>query len=279
MPPGALPGTPPPEPELRALLKIEPRATVAATNTPEPTPTIAVSKTTTARSSGDAAGIFGSIFSSALSSGSGGGVPGRAPGGIQEGDPALKQYLPSDSEFPSGYTPVGEMTFRTPDGISATGGMNAAMKMAISGNPRATTPAGVSILMTMVLKPDDLQALGDAFGSIKDLNKQDLQDAFDSFSGLGLNLKDIQVLDASAVVDGGAGLQMTIDMSGITGLFGGGGGVDTSQFSTMTMRMYFFARGGYAGAVMRMAFADTLPNDVDELALARVIDAKLKTAP
>lgn len=41
------------------------------------------------------------------------------------------------------------------------------------------------------------------------------------------------------------------------------------------MRMYFFGRGDYAGAVMHIAFSDGSSGDADELGLARIIDAKL----
>lgn len=45
------------------------------------------------------------------------------------------------------------------------------------------------------------------------------------------------------------------------------------------MRIYLFARGDYAGGILRMAFSDSLANNVDEVALAKIIDAKLKAAP
>ena len=47
----------------------------------------------------------------------------------------------------------------------------------------------------------------------------------------------------------------------------------------MTIRMYMFAQGDYIGAIMRLAFSDTLSSDVDELALAQILDGNLKTAP
>jgi hypothetical protein len=47
----------------------------------------------------------------------------------------------------------------------------------------------------------------------------------------------------------------------------------------MTMRMHIFAHGDYVGATMRLGYSDTLPAADDDLALARVIDAKLASAP
>ena len=45
------------------------------------------------------------------------------------------------------------------------------------------------------------------------------------------------------------------------------------------MRLYLFARGDYVGGLLRMAFTDSLSDDFDEVALAKLIDDKLKTAP
>ena len=45
------------------------------------------------------------------------------------------------------------------------------------------------------------------------------------------------------------------------------------------MREQGVERGNYAGGVLRMAFSDSLADDVDEIGLARIIDAKLKGAP
>jgi hypothetical protein len=69
-----------------------------------------------------------------------------------------------------------------------------------------------------------------------------------------------------------------MDMSGLIGGFGGASG-EAPPFDSMTMRMYIFAHGDYVGATMRLGYSDTLPAADDDLALARVIDAKLASAP
>ena len=202
--------------------------------------------------------------------------------GLGEGDPTLKNYLPAASDLPPGYAPFGEFTFRTPDGVLKTGGIDIAASMAFSGDITSRDPSGVGILMTMAMKPDDLQSLGDAFNQFKNLTQRDLEDALKQGTGdtQGFALKDVRVLDASGLGDGAAGFQMTIDLSALSNAFGGQTGVaGAPKLSSMTMRMYMFARGDYAGAVIRMGFADDLANNVDELALARVIDRKLKAAP
>ena len=71
---------------------------------------------------------------------------------------------------------------------------------------------------------------------------------------------------------------MTMDVSGlIDSLAGTSAGVP--PFDSMTVRMNLFAHGDYVGATMRLGYSDTLPPADDELALARVIDGKLASAP
>jgi len=138
------------------------------------------------------------------------------------------------------------------------------------------------MLMSMVLKPDDLTQLGEQFSQAKNLSEQDLRDALDQGTGGlgGMNITDVRVLDASDLGDGGFGMAMTIDMSELLGAFAGALGdtedaPDIASMSTMTMRMYIFAKGDYAAGIMRIGFASNLPDDVDEMALARVIEGRL----
>ena len=245
----------------------------APTSVASSTPAARVTKTPASNDKKAASGVFSSLFGSALSGGGG-------TSGLGEGDPALKNYLPGASDLPAGYTSSGEFTFRTPDGISSSGGIDIAASMAFSGDITSRDPSKLGILMTMAMKPDDLQALGDAFSQFKNLSQQDLADALGQGAGQGLNIKDMRVLDADGLGDGAAGFQITMDLGALSGAFGGAtGGAGAAVPSSMTMRMYMFARGNYAGAVIRMSFADGLSNDVDELALAHIIDNKLKSAP
>lgn len=252
----------------------------APTEAPEPT-AAAASSSPAASSSGEEAvgGIFNTIFSSgALTRGAGGGDAGEMPAR----DASLKDYLLTENDVPSGYTPTGDFSYRLPDGISKNGGMDMAASMFMSGDLAASDPTGSTILMSMVLKPDDLTQLGEQFSAAKSLSEQDLRDAIgqggDAFGGL--KITDVQVLDASGLGEGGFGMAMTIDMSEIFGAFAGAAGVtegapDIAKLGTMTMRMYFFAKGDYAAGIVRMGFAASLPSDVDEKELAKVLEGRL----
>lgn len=271
-----------------------PKSAPAPANTPAPTevaPTAAPTKLATAPTAAAPAPVataartpsttsgeksFSALFSSAFGGAfrSGGGNAGA--GGLGQGDTSLLQYLPDTSDLPPGYTPGGQFTFRSPDGISAAGGMDIAAELAMRGD--VTSPvSSMDILMAMVIKADDLQALGEV---MKDLSQQDIEDALSAGGGAaGYKIKRVKVLDAAGLGDGGAGFEMTVDISQLGALIGGLAGSDAPRLDSMTMRMYFFGRGNYAGAVLRVAFSDTLPDDVDEVALANIIDGKLKSAP
>ena len=233
--------------------------------------------------SGAISDLFGSVFSNGFSG-------GGAAAGLGGGDESLLELLPETSDFPSGYTSLGEMTFSAPAGSSELGAVDMAMAMAMKGDfadlAGATDPSevdfsSIEMMVAMVMRPEDLQALGDAFGEIENLDEDEIQDEINrSLGGMeGFEVERFEVLDASGLGDGGFGMEMTIDMSGFAGLFGALGGEDAPTFEAMTMRMYIFGRGDYVGAVMRIGFSDSLGGDGDDLDLAEIIDANLTDAP
>jgi hypothetical protein len=230
-------------------------------------------------------GLFNLLFNKALNGGEGGDTSG-----LGEGDPNLTKYLPSNADLPPGYTSRGQQTYRAPDGISETGGMDIAVEVATTGDVSTDQPdfSNAGVLMALVIKPDDLQSLGDAFDAIKGLDEQDLEDALLQGTGTdGLfTLKDVRVFDTDGLGDGNVGFQMTIDLGAFGAIFSGLAGDATPEPGApdlsnlqMTMRIYLFARGDYAGGIVRMAFTDKLSDDVDEVELAKIIDGKLKGAP
>ncbi|TAK55533.1 MAG: hypothetical protein EPO22_14395, partial [Dehalococcoidia bacterium] len=239
----------------------------APTQPPEATATTAPSSSSSPAASGGGeeavGGIFNTIFSSgALTRGAGGPDGGAMPAG----DESLKQYLLTASDVPSGYTSMGDFSYRLPDGISKDGSMDMAASMFMAGDPMATDPSGSTIMMSMVLKPDDLTQLGEQFSAAENLSEQDLRDALaQGGEGLGgVKITDVQVLDASGLGEGGFGMAMTIDMSELLGGFANSAaaadaGVDVASLGTMTMRMCIFAKGDYAAGIVRMGFATSLP--------------------
>lgn len=100
-------------------------------------PTSSKSATPAASSKSEKAvsGIFGAVFNRALN-----GPRDAAATSSGEGDPNLEQYLPVEADLPAGYTPSGQYTFRAPDGISETGGIDIAAEIATSGDAKLPTP-------------------------------------------------------------------------------------------------------------------------------------------
>lgn len=227
--------------------------------------------------------IFQTLFSSgALSRGTG----GNGSGAILGGNESLKQYLLTKDDVPAGYMPFGEFTYRIPDGISKNGGIDMAASMFMSGDLAANDVASTTIMVSMVLKPDDLTQLGDAFSQAQHLSEQDLRDAIAAGAGglSGIKITGVHLLDASGLGDGGFGMALTMDMSELAGALAGvvgntGSGADPANLGKMTMRIYVFGQGDYAGGLVRMGFSDSLPGDVDEVALAKVMAGRLASAP
>jgi hypothetical protein len=240
-------------------------------------------------SASSSTGAVGDLFNSVFSNGFSGGGSAAGMGG---GDESMLGLLPDSSDFPSDYTPLGEFTFSAPAGSSELGAADMAMTMAMKGDMAAlgaaTDPSemdfsSIEMMMAMVMRPEDLQELGDAFAEIENLDEEDIQREIDRGFGEmeGFTVENFEVLDGSGLGDGGFGMEMTIDMSAFGELFGAfaGGSENAPELDAMTMRMYIFGQGDYVGAVMRFAFSDTLGEGTAELDLAEIIEQKLADAP
>lgn len=249
---------------------------------PRASSTIEIGSPTEEISSGRSGEGIGSLFNSVFSSGLSGGLGGAVPG-LGAGDESLKLFLPPDADLPDGFTPTGSFTFSAPAGTSEFGAMDMAMTMAVKGDP--TTLGGASpdlssieMLMAMVIRPEDLQELGVAFESVEDLDPEDIQEEINgSLAGMqGIEVTRFEVLDASGLGDGGFGMEMTIDMTGFTEIFGALGGQGAPELGAMTMRMYMFGSGDHMGAVMRMAFAETVDGAAEDFGIAEIMAGKLR---
>lgn len=236
-------------------------------------------------SSGAVSDLFSSVFSSGFSG-------GGSSAGLGGGDQSMLAFLPSEDDFPSDYTSLGEFTFSAPAGSSELGAVDMAMTMAMKGDmaslgavedPSEIDFSSIEMMMAMVMRPEDLQELGDAFEEIKNLDEEDIQDEISRGFGEdmeGFTVQNFEVLEASDLGDGGFGIEMTIDMSAFGELFGAfaGGSENAPQLDAMTMRMYIFGQGDYVGAVMRFAFSDSLGEGSVDLDLAEIIEEKLAGA-
>lgn len=205
-------------------------------------------------------GLFSTLFGSALDDGT---DDETEPPPASDG--TITRFLPGPEDLPAGYTSVSDATFRVPDGISTTGGIDIAMRGFKSDDPSA----GFSVLAAMVLKPDDLQSLGATIPRPGTVDEQALVDAIRAQAGGDLDNAtiDIQLLDLAGVGEDGGGIQVTLSDSSVA---------DPAAAVGVAMRMYLFSRGQYAGMVMRLVLGQALPGDADDLAVARLIDRNLQ---
>jgi hypothetical protein len=263
----------------RAVTPAEETSVAAPTSTPQPAAVADPGDAGGGASGGgDLGSILGNVLGPSLSGFASGG--GDLPG-LQEGDPALLQYVLRSGDVPPGYASMGESTFRAPDGISTGGSADMAMSMFASGDPASGDIAAGAFLMSMAMQFEDLTDL-EAMFDAGNLSEADLQQAFEAGGSLGLEVTEFELLNTSGLGDNAVGLTVTIDMGalfeGLEEAFGEGAppGVDLDALSRITMKMYMFGRGDRAGAVMHMGFGAALAGyDVDLLALARTVDGRL----
>jgi hypothetical protein len=140
-----------------------------------------------------------------------------------------------------------------------------------------------SLLLSMVMRFSDLQDLESAFSDIDaDAVRAQLESAGGSeWAGL---FDDVHTLDTGDLGDHAMGVGMTMDLASLFGsvaeALGGATGTPVAIPSGVptgfSIDMYIFARGSYAGALMRVFTSGARP--LDELALARVVDGRLSAA-
>ncbi|HEX5479210.1 MAG TPA: hypothetical protein VFY79_05770 [Dehalococcoidia bacterium] len=249
--------------------------------TPTTAAAIATSAAASATETGSGSSIVPLFLQDALSGVSS--SPGSSIAGLGQGDPTLEQYLLTQADLPSGYTAGETFNARAPDGISKTGGGDMAAAVAMKGTPDS---GDGDMLMSMVMRFNDLQDLDTAFGSLSaDQVQSQLGQLQDVPGGL---FTDVHALDTTGLGDQAAGFSMTMDMGvllqSIIGSFADAFGqagtpvaIPTGVPTKIEMHMYFFGRGSYAGALMHMSFGDA-DGGVNELGLAKVIDQRLASA-
>ena len=206
-------------------------------------------------------------------------LDGSQPHTFDSGDETLKQYLLSDSDLPSGFTPEGTFTASVPASDSFSGG-DAAVSIASKGGPNGTDFNGM-MLGSLVVRTNDASQLEQAFSEAGAFSGDDLQNLLGSNSAPFIT--NVQTLDTSGLSDHAIGISVTMDFSQLISAFAGafGASPDASDPSltsmVMTMHIYMTVHGDLAGGVMSVAFGSA-SDDVNELALARIVDQKLQAA-
>ena len=237
------------------------RTTVARTKTPAAT----AGRTPGVRGSGGSAAsaLFDTVNPFQLL-GDVGGAPSSA-----DVDPKLKSVLLDSGDLPSGFTAAGDFAYEVP---SQYGALQLALNIFSSGDASSQQFGGMIMSAAIALTPDALNAIESHGGieqlqSIKDADLQDLTGAAEQF---GVGVTDMHVLDGSGLGDGGVGIHMVIDFSGLLEAFGAQG--DNPFGSGLAIDVYMFLRGDHMLMTMVMAPADQ-SSGIDSHALADALDA------
>ncbi len=231
------------------------------------------------------AGFLSPLFNLGLGGATGGG-PSSLPG-VQMGSGDLEQYLLTAADIPAGYTNSGPFSMKLPaDVANDFPASEVAASMWTSSELQSSEfPTGGSMLMVMVVRPDDPSAVEEFADQMKAFGEDDILDSFGADgSTFGVEIKDVEQLDSTGLGDQASGIALTMDMSGFFEGLAEGFGDELDEemppelldvFSAFKMRMRFFGEGDKIGAVMQIGFgADA--DLADDLALAQRLRSNLQ---
>jgi hypothetical protein len=218
--------------------------------------------------------LSGSLFSGAEASG--------LPAAAGEADPALKAALLTLEDLPPGYTDLqpGGMGFSFE---TDQGSMSMAASMFVQGEAADQFPESMVMSAVIVASGDLLQqSLGELqrYTNTGDLERE-IQNALGGGQvPPGISFKDLQVLDASDLGDGGVGLHMvmTIDLEQFAQQFGASMPPEAEFLKEgLAFDMYVFGRGDHLLMVMSM-WPGGGTGPLDARALAEVMDERAGAA-
>ncbi len=228
-------------------------------------PTIAAAPTSNnAEGRAAAAGVFGALMVAFWA----GGLAGNAPG-PPAAQPAAA-YLPPP---PPSFKLIRDFTERSYGWTEDTTTMEVAGNIAQAGDPSVPS-ATAGLLLTAVFRPVDPQTAARVRAAFATLSEQDLREAIsDRGRYLEFSVQSLRALAARDLGEGGVGFEMTVKTDDTSAQPFGASSI------LNTYRVYFFSRGAYIGGVVRIGYVDPIPEIVDDLGLAKIIDGKLKGAP
>ena len=218
--------------------------------------------------------LSGSLFSS--------GGPSELPAAGAEVDPSLKAALLTLEDLPGGYTDLqpGGMSFSFE---TDQGSMSMAASMFAKGEAVDEFPESMVMSAVVVASGDLLeQSMGELrrYTNTAELGRE-IENALGAGQAMpGIDFKDVRVLDASDLGDGGVGLHMvmTMDLEQLAQEFGASMPPEAEFMKEgLAFDMYVFGRGDHMLMVMSM-WPGGGPAPVDARALAEVMDGRAAAA-
>ncbi len=239
-----------------------PTATVAANTTAQPTTQTGTRGTTTGQDAASA--LFNTVNPFQLL-GNLSGTPSS-----ESVDPALKLVLLKSSNLPGGFTSMGDFTYNVP---SQYGTAQLAANMFSKGDFTGGQFSAMVMSAAVALPADTLSKFNELGGwqKLNNLSSADLQQLQSAAQGFGIAFNDLRVLDGSRLGDGGIGMHMVLDLSGLLQAFGAPAGGNPFP-SGIAMDIYMFMRGDHMFMTMVVWPADG-SSGVDSHVLAEALDA------
>ncbi len=182
-----------------------------------------------------------------------------------QADGSLKEVLLQEDDLPPGLTSFGDMSFSIP---TETGTGDMAANMFASGD-MAGGDFGTMVMSMAMSGPDVTSDFGD-FDDLQ-ITQAELDEAVALLEESGITVTDLRLLDASGLGDGGMGIHMAMDFSGMFEAFDLP--PDESMPGGIAWDMFVFVRGERALMVMVMWPSDAA-SGVDARALADIMDAR-----
>ena len=181
-------------------------------------------------------------------------------------DESLKAILVREGDLPPGFQSFGDMAFSVPTG---TGTADMVASMFASGDV-AGDDFETMVMSAVMVGPDVTAEFGD-FDALEEMTQADLDEAAAAMEEFGMTLIELETLDASGLGDGGMGIHMVMDFSGMLEALGMP--EDESALAGIAWDMYVFTRGERVLMVMVMWPSDGAAG-ADARALAEIMDAR-----
>ena len=192
-------------------------------------------------------------------------------------DPALKAVLLRQGDLPGGFASLGSSEFAFSVPVEGQP-VDMAMSMFFSGDPSTAGGDFAAVMSAAAAVPPGMleQSFAD-FPSGDDAHEE-LEEALGQAGDVaGLDLLDVEVLDASGLGEEGVGLHMAIDFGGLMEGIAGAEAAAEAGPTRINFDMYTFTRGGRLLMLMVMWPGDQ-PPPVDAIELAVVIDERALAA-
>ena len=162
------------------------------------------------------------------------------------------------------------MTFSFPD--DELGSLEMVMRMFGTGDFEGGEPGTIVISAALAPPPNGTGGQLDGFDDLGDASPAAVDEIANSLEGTGIVLHDLRLLDSSGLGEGGFGIHMEMDFSGLFGAFPGL--TDGNPFAGgIAWDMYVFVRGDRMLMLM-VIWPPDLPSGVDARALAEIMDAR-----